>query len=323
MSLSIPAIRAANKALLSQSLPAPVAVFVGGTAGIGEATLRAFAASTPSPRIYIVGRSAAAAATITAAVAQLNPAAEVTFLRADLSLMSATADVAAQIRAREHKINLLFMTTGALSVAGHTPTADGIEFRVAIQYFSRLLFAQALLGPLLAAQSEDPLGARVVSVYSPQTAGPVVANDLGLADPKNFSLRQSAAQGTALNNLALEHLAKEHPGVGWVHAYPSAVNTNAARELPWVLQKMISLLDLPLLNLIYVKNEDCGQGFLRISTAAEYKKGFHMIDWKGGDIDTRKGSKWWKEGLADEIWEGTKVIWKRVLGDDVFDGLGK
>lgn len=55
MAVSIDTVKAQNDKLKSLS-PGQVGVFVGGTAGIGEFTLKAFAQRTTKPKIYIVGR---------------------------------------------------------------------------------------------------------------------------------------------------------------------------------------------------------------------------------------------------------------------------
>lgn len=315
---NLPAIRAANAAFTLTRTTSPVAVFVGGTSGIGEATLRAFTTSTISPRIYFVGRSQPAADAIKTSLLALNPTAKLTFLPADLSLLSSTLSVAQTIRDAEPAINLLFLSAGYLAISGPAPTTELIERKLAVNYFSRLLFAQALLPRLRAAQDSDPLGARVVSVYAPRDAGPVKLNDLALLDKQNFSMRQAAAQGTAMTTLAFEHLAAENPGMGWIHASPGVVNTGITRDLPWWARTVI-----PLFGFLATGIEECGQGFLRIVTGSEYRRGLWLVDWKGKDLDNRQVSAWWKEGLAKEVWEGTWEVWERVLGKEEVVGLGR
>ena len=55
MAVSFDIVRALNAKLKSLN-PGQVGVFVGGTAGIGEFALKAFAQKTTNPKIYIVGR---------------------------------------------------------------------------------------------------------------------------------------------------------------------------------------------------------------------------------------------------------------------------
>ena len=55
MAVPFDTVRALNAKLKSLN-PGQVGVFVGGTAGIGEFALKAFAQKFTNPKIYIVGR---------------------------------------------------------------------------------------------------------------------------------------------------------------------------------------------------------------------------------------------------------------------------
>ena len=105
----------ASNARIPECLPAGlVAVFVGGTSGIGETTMKQFAKHTVQPCIYFVGRSERAAARILLELRSLNPAGRYFFIRADLSLLRNVDDVCREIQNREPLINLLFLTPGTM-----------------------------------------------------------------------------------------------------------------------------------------------------------------------------------------------------------------
>jgi short-subunit dehydrogenase len=104
-----------SNAKIQTALPAGlVAVFVGGTNGIGEAALKEFARSARSPRAYFVGRSQEAAARITAECRQLNPEGEFIFIKADISLIRSVDDVCRELKEKERTINLLFLSCGTI-----------------------------------------------------------------------------------------------------------------------------------------------------------------------------------------------------------------
>lgn len=122
-------VRAANAALVnSQPL---VAVFVGGTSGIGEYTLRALASTHSDKgkglRVYIVGRKAAAADAIIADCQRVCPAGQFKFVQADdLALLKDVDRVCEEIVKNEEVegqdgqkpgIDLLFMSQ-ACSIFG-------------------------------------------------------------------------------------------------------------------------------------------------------------------------------------------------------------
>lgn len=109
----------ASNSQISTSLPAGlVAIFVGGTSGIGEITLKKFAKNTRQPRAYIVGRSQNAAERIIAECRRLNPEGEYIFIQADVSLMENVDEVCEMIKAREKNVNLLFLSAGFPSIDG-------------------------------------------------------------------------------------------------------------------------------------------------------------------------------------------------------------
>ena len=119
--VTLEAMKASND-LIPNTLPAGlVAVFVGGTSGIGEYTLKRFAHHAVEPRIYFTGRSQASGDRIAADLAALNPTGTYTFLRADTSLIANVDALSRTIAAREPAVNLLFLTTYNLEFYTATP----------------------------------------------------------------------------------------------------------------------------------------------------------------------------------------------------------
>jgi len=98
-----------------------VAVFIGGTAGIGEITLKKFARNAIQPRAYLIGRSRSAAERIIASCNEINNEGKYIFIEADVSLIKNVNEVCQVISAREKSINILFLTA-ALPVLDGTGT---------------------------------------------------------------------------------------------------------------------------------------------------------------------------------------------------------
>lgn len=108
--VALPVVRASNTTLV-QSHPL-VAVFVGGTSGIGEYTIRALAATHGDQgkglRIYIVGRNAAAAEQTIAYCRSVCSRGQFLFVKADdLSLLKDVDRVCAEIIRLEEKESAL------------------------------------------------------------------------------------------------------------------------------------------------------------------------------------------------------------------------
>ena len=115
----------ASNAKIASSLPnGMVAVFVGGTSGIGEYTLKNFAQHAKKPRIYLVGRSQDAASRIISECTKLNPNGQYIFIQSDVSLLKNVIPVCEQILSKEKCINLLFQTQGGLQMESESHTGQ-------------------------------------------------------------------------------------------------------------------------------------------------------------------------------------------------------
>jgi NADP-dependent 3-hydroxy acid dehydrogenase YdfG len=110
----LPVVKASNALISSTLSPGLVAIFVGGTSGIGETTLKQFVKSTAglSPHAYIIGRNEANAKRITAECQQLNPSGSYEFLKGDVSLIKVVDQLCERIKQKEKFVNVLFLSAG-------------------------------------------------------------------------------------------------------------------------------------------------------------------------------------------------------------------
>jgi short-subunit dehydrogenase len=76
--------------------------------------------NTVAPHVYLVGRNEIEASRIQVELKALNAEAQVSFIQGDLTLLKNVDRVCTDIKAKEHSLNLLFMSTGFLSLAGRT-----------------------------------------------------------------------------------------------------------------------------------------------------------------------------------------------------------
>jgi NAD(P)-dependent dehydrogenase (short-subunit alcohol dehydrogenase family) len=111
------AVRASNRSLRT-AVPGITALFVGGTSGIGQSTLRQLALTADKPNAYIVGRSESNASPFLAELRQINPEGKFNFIEADVSLIRNVDKACEEIKQKETKLNLLFMTAGGISLSG-------------------------------------------------------------------------------------------------------------------------------------------------------------------------------------------------------------
>lgn len=296
--VALSVVEAANQTLARSGSRPYVAVFTGGTAGIGAnavlgvATAFAKAKATRGLRVYIVGRSEPAAEALIASCRAAYADGDYAFVQAsDLSLLAdvdrvcaaiTTAETAAAQNGGGHapRIDLLVASQGVLALRAR-PTAEGLEFGTSLFYYSRMRCVDRLL-PLLLSLSgdagdagDDNLPGHVVSVFNPKVEGAIVESDLGLHRPENQGVQLRGGQYATFTTLYMEAIVARHPGrIALAHYYPGYVVTDLATNSPlpgWA--KLLWRLVAPLLRFLAVPNAECGQRVLFLGSSTYYPAG--------------------------------------------------
>lgn len=321
-----------SNTLLATSLPSsPVAVFVGGTKGIGAHALRAFAkhTSTLAPRIYVVARSQAAGDAIVGECQKLCPTGTLRFIQADASLMREVDRVCGEIAQREKAINLLFMSQGTLDM--HAQTSEGLGLLGALSYYSRIRFMMKLL-PLL------KLGKglrRVVSVFTATKEGPFNVEDMDLRHVNLRSIMQVRGHGATMMTLGMESLSADAPEVGFVHNFPGFVQTSIGDTMPGLLGVVMRTIGHVSGLFLRIPGDEVGERHLFFATSARFggsgegiamdglqpakgtdgkvKSGMYSVDEFGEPGKTEEllaGMR--KDGTRTKIWEHTLKQFDRI-----------
>ncbi|KAI0123768.1 hypothetical protein BJ170DRAFT_94043 [Xylariales sp. AK1849] len=272
----------ASNALINDATAPRVAVFVGGTSGIGKLTVKALVATGASVRIYLVGRKSSAER-MHAFIQELhaiNPKAEVIWTEGEVALLAETKRVCEAIKSKESRVDLLFLTMGYAPLGTRRETAEGLEIAQSLEYYSRMLFVVHLL-PLLG-EAEAP---KVVSVLAGGLEWATIdLDDLDLRKPGNFSIMKAQMQYGAMNTTTLEKLANDNPNVTFMHSWPGWVNTgNVRRGLDpnpnSIMAWFVWLILEPLIGLFSFNDEESAQRHLFQSTSAAF--GGRGVPWKG------------------------------------------
>ncbi|KAF3399825.1 Oxidoreductase andH [Penicillium rolfsii] len=278
--------------------PGLVAIFVGGTSGIGESTARAFAQHTVSPRIYLIGRNEEQESTISHELQRYNQTASVVFLKKDVC----------NIRAVDE---------------------EGLDKKLSLHYYSRMRFIVNLIPQL--AEGYQRLS-RVVSVLGAGGEGPLIQEDLPLK--RNYSLRNCATHAITMTSLSMEVLARAHPSTSFIHTYPGTVNTNLMRDMGTVAHAAGRAL-LSLASPWVVSLQESGRRHLYISTSKEYSPPLtpprpsllydedkmdpgaaYLLDYRGFSRQNQKLlSEYLANGTSEEVWKHTVDIFTEVCGD--------
>ncbi|KAI9727612.1 MAG: hypothetical protein M1834_008052 [Cirrosporium novae-zelandiae] len=268
----------ACNAILVETQPL-VAVFVGGTSGIGECSVRALTATHANRgkglRLYIVGRNNDAAEKIISDCLEVCPTGQFRFVRAnDLSLLKDVDRVCAEIVQAEGEANttggiprvdLLVMTQGYLSLESRKETKEGLDTVLSLVYYSRMRFVTQLLPLLLA----SPLSGRVVSIFAPGREGKIFPDDLSLRDPTHYGLATNASHAVYMTTFFMENLAARHAGrLSLAHVYPGLVMTKVAEngDLPRWARWMWRFLVAPVVWPLAVPTMECGERVLFLAS---------------------------------------------------------
>ncbi|KAI9828097.1 MAG: hypothetical protein M1832_003624 [Thelocarpon impressellum] len=334
--VSLTEVQSSNSRIDSALPPGLVAVFVGGTRGIGEYTLRQFAKHARQARVYFVGRSQENGDRVAAECKALNPEGEYIFVKADTSLIRNVDDVCRDLKTKEKAINLLFLTTGTLNSG--TETSEGLHFPMALTYYARTRFIANLL-PLL--QQATALR-RVVTVGVSGKEGPLFTDDFqGWKVP---ILSQRGHLGSLLT-LSLEALAQKAPDVSFIHDFPGPVKTDLARDAKGAVMAVLKVAFKIVGPFVYIPNEESGERHLFLATSARYPAGASVDASSGvpladglavargttgesgsgvysvGSDGESAGPKveallaqFRKDGTSEEMWNHTEGEFKRIAG---------
>jgi NAD(P)-dependent dehydrogenase (short-subunit alcohol dehydrogenase family) len=127
---------------------------------------------------------------------QLNP-----FVQCDATLMKNVHVATTELLSRLPKINYLVQSPGYLTLKGRDETEEGVDRKLALNYYARWKFTYELM-PLLIKAKDAGEDAKVLSVLGAGKGGDIDLNDLGLK--KTFSLKNAAFAAPTYTDLMME-----------------------------------------------------------------------------------------------------------------------
>lgn len=122
----------------------PVALFVGGTSGIGEHMARLLSGLLHGDLdVVLVGRNRMAAKRILGALPAApagapEPLRE--FVECDMTLMANVRKTTIQLKEKLGKINFLVLSAGVFNLNGLELTSEGVDKKFAVAYYARWKF---------------------------------------------------------------------------------------------------------------------------------------------------------------------------------------
>ncbi|KAH7392336.1 hypothetical protein DE146DRAFT_137155 [Phaeosphaeria sp. MPI-PUGE-AT-0046c] len=301
----------ASNALINDDNAPRVAVFVGGTSGVGNYTIKALVTTGASVRIYVIGRQSAEERTkvFFNELQVLNPRAELIWLEGEVSLLAESKRLCETIKSKERHVDLMFLTTGYTPFGSRHETSEGIDISQSLSYYTRTLFIMHLL-PLLQ-YAEAP---RVVSVLAGGMERDAFdLDDIDLKKPGSFGMMKAQGHACVMITLTMEKLAAENPHVTFVHAMPGSVATgNVWRGVDDPNSFMgwfVWLFLAPLIGIFSASEETSGQRNLFVATSALF--GGRGVPWKGKDgINTQNKQE---NGLFLSGWNSDAISNSKVI----------
>jgi len=199
MSLSFAEISRKNAEAFDALKAAPVAVFVGGTSGIGQGMAEVLAKHRKGRvHIVLVGRNETAATNVLdgltkASASDISSTEQWTheFVQCDASLLKNVQSASQRILEKYERINYLVLSPGYFT-SEREESEEGIPSTLALFYYARWKFINDLL-PALHKAREGGQDARVLSVYAGGTGGKsICSNDLGFKNSSNIGDMRTA-----------------------------------------------------------------------------------------------------------------------------------
>ncbi|PCG90113.1 Hypothetical protein PENO1_100820 [Penicillium occitanis (nom. inval.)] len=351
-------VRACGEALVNKQ--SVTAVFVGGTSGIGEYSLRALAAlhslSGRGLQVYLVGRNLTAANKIIADCKRACPVGDFNFVRAnDLASLREVDRVCKEIiRAEEARLgksaslDLLIMSQAYFAFGSKLErqvTKEGLDLSLSLLYYSRMRFVTQLL-PLLTA---SPLPGRVVSIFGPGRDTKLILDDLSLSKPQNFNFTTLGSHAAYMTTFFFEKIAASNPGkISLAHYFPMLVITPAFKGdgVPSWFKGVYTLLN-PLFKVFSVNPRECGDrvlfhtsprfparpangethpakvGDITIAMSSDGIRGggAYRVNWNGEEVPLGKGYKnLRKDEVRKKVWDHTMAVFQGISNDGHFSG---
>ncbi|KAJ7616122.1 NAD-P-binding protein [Roridomyces roridus] len=225
---SLPAVQSSNASFKPSYLP--VAVFLGGTSGIGHGTAEAFARYTGgNAHIILIGRNASAATSILSSFPKPTSTEsgwKHEFIECDVSLIKNVNATVASLLPRLPRVNFLVCSCGIFSFDDRKETSEGLDLKLAVTYYARAVSMVKLL-PALEAAAKAGQPASVLNVLAAGHGSTIELGNLGLKD--GYTGMRSMQECVTYVNLLHVELSAHHPTLAFTHTYPGFIDTPIAR----------------------------------------------------------------------------------------------
>ncbi|KAJ7055525.1 hypothetical protein C8F01DRAFT_453234 [Mycena amicta] len=281
----------------------PVAIFAGGTSGVGQAMAEALAKQVDGrAHIILIGRNKVAAQRILDGFPKPTGTDgwKHEFVPCDAESMKSVLAVCKELKGRLTHVNFLVMSAAGPrgnSLTETDVTEEGIDDHLAVRYFSRYLYTKELL-PLL--ESAEALGqhAHVMSVLGGGLGFRIAKDDLMLHEQRKRSWRflqgatiniaavKGILRGVTYNDALVAHFASANPSIAFTHIVPGQVWTENAQyvDMGWLLSPLAFALNTLRRIFQVIPQDECAQYMLHALLSSDTERGGVFVTGRLGDV---------------------------------------
>jgi hypothetical protein len=223
-----------------------------------------------------------------------------------------------------------------MTLKGRDESAEGIDKRMAINYYSRMRIVLNLLPCLEQAVTEGEL-ARVITVLAAGSEKDILNPD-DLELKHNFNIHECLAHCVIMTDFMVEELSQRHPDVSFSHSFPGSVKSGIANQLTSAARLAVKVL-FATANSWLLDSTESGERHLFQMTSqcfksanrnvglappkglgptrgmnGEFGSGAYLLDWDckpTGEQDTI--DKYRAQGLGPRVWQHTEDVFERAL----------
>jgi hypothetical protein len=281
-------------------------------------------------------RNAAKGASVVAELHDINGGGRATFIQKDISLISSVDELCADLARREPKINCVILTPGYMTLKGRDETSEGIDKRMAVNYYSRMRIILNLM-PCLDRAVEAGELSRVITVLAAGSENDIIhTDDLDLKH--HFNLNECLAHCVIMSDFMVEELAQKFPNTSFSHSFPGSVKSGITNQLTSAARLAAKVL-FATANSWLLDSRESGERHFFQMTSECYKScnrqigiavprgmtfargmngvlgsGGYLLDWDckpAGEHETI--AKYRAQGLGPKTWQHTAEIFEQAL----------